>query len=96
MSPIPLQQISVIGNLNTIWVTIFSMIIFKEFPNLITWGLILVSFTGVLLIVDPGLFIGLGFHLDLVNLQYYLIALLNTMGAAFIIIFLRIFGRTSF
>ena len=96
---IPVPQYAVIGALNTPWVIILSIAIFWTFPSPKILAMVLTSFVGIVLIVNPGLF---GFSDNIQNkadlkknpdLFYYLIANIAPIARATVIIYLKLYAK---
>lgn len=95
---LPPQKMSVLNNTNVIFVVILSPIFIKEIPNLKIILLVIISFFGIILIVDPAL---LEFWGDASNdentypFYAYMFALQSGLGGAAVTILLRAFGITK-
>ena len=94
---VPPQQFVVLNNTNTFFVVLLGPLLLKEYPNMKIIVLMLISFIGILMVVDPSI-LGLGHTIagsvqENTPVSYLMFALASGLGGALVTIFLKAFGK---
>ena len=95
---LPVQKCIVLVNTNTAWIVIVTIFVYGQFPNLKTLILVIISFFGIVLIVDPTMLklgeIGLDdAELFVEKWPYYFLLIGAGMMGGMITLYLKAFGK---
>ena len=91
----PPQEFVVLNNTNSLFVVLLGPFLLQEWPTKKILVLVLISFLGILLVVNPGL-LGLGVLKTVeqdVSFYGYMCALASGLGSAGVTLFLKAFGK---